>query len=121
MGNIYYLVSVKHTRRDQKYIAFWRPDNCGYAWPLSWAGKYTEEQIKAKPDYYHNGDCTFAVPCELIDSLAVPPEKGYIDNDAGPVVLNKKSYWLTILEFAMEGMLHKPWPQYKGARKGPWS
>jgi hypothetical protein len=112
-----YIVSVKHTQREHAYITVWRPDNKGYAWPLSWAGKYSSEAVEAKRDYYHNGCDTLAVPCVLIDNLAVPPAKGSIDNDAGPVVLNNRVNWKCILEFALPDPLHSPRPQYKGARR----
>lgn len=111
-----YIVSVKHTRREHAYITVWRPDAKGYAWPLSWAGRYTVEQIRAEPDYYHRGDDSIAVPCELLDALAVPPTPGTIDNNAGPVVLNNRTNWKCILEFALHGAMHTPKPQYKGAR-----
>lgn len=113
----FYVVSLKHTRREHAYITVWRPDDKGYAWPLSWAGKYAEGAINASRDYYHRGDDTLAVPCALLDSLAVPPTKGTIDNDAGPVVLNNWANWKCILEFAMPDPLHKPKPEYKGARR----
>ncbi|UGQ44938.1 hypothetical protein [Massilia endophytica] len=112
-----YIVSVKWTRRDSPYITFWRPDDCGYAWPLSWAGRYAEDDVLANKDYYHNGVSTIAVPCMLVDNLGVPPVKGTVDGDAGPVVLNNRTNWNCILEFALPDPLDKPQPQYKGARK----
>jgi len=117
MSDEFYVVSVSHTQREQPYITVWRPENAGYAWPLSWAGKYTEAQIDELPHYYHNGAESFAVPCMLMDNLAVPPTPGTVDNDAGPVVLNTKLNWKCLIEFAKEGVLSKPHPQYKGARR----
>jgi len=112
-----YIVSVKHTNREHAYITVWRPDDKGYAWPLSWAGKYREADVLAQRDYYHRGDDTLAVPCELLDALAVPPTKGTVDNDAGPVVLNNRTNWKCILEFALPEPMHHPQPQYPGARR----
>lgn len=114
---LYYVVSVKHTRRDQDYITVWRPDDKGYAWPLSWAGKYTEAQINDGLDYYHNGFDSFAIPCGAMDALAVPPQPGAIDNNAGPVVLNTRLNWKCLIESAKPGAREKPEPQYKGARR----
>lgn len=116
----FYIVSLKHTRRDSRYITVWRPEDKGYAWPLSWAGKYSEADVLAQRAYYHRGDDTLAVPCSLLDALAVPPIKGTIDGNAGPVVMNNKTNWLCILEFALPNPLHTPQPQYRGAprRKG---
>ena len=113
----FYIVSIKHTQREHAYITVWRPENAGYAWPLSWAGKYAEADVLASRNYYHRGDDTLAVPCALLDSIAVPPAKGTIDNDAGPVILNNRTNWKCILEFAMPNPLHQPHPEYKGARR----
>lgn len=112
-----YIVSLKHTNRETPYITVWRPDNCGYAFPLSWAGKYSQEQVASHPDYYHRGDDTIAVPCAALDALGVAPEKGMIDNDAGPVIINTRENWAAILKAALPGAMHKPRPQYKGARR----
>jgi hypothetical protein len=113
--SLYYIVSLKWTRRDSAYITVWRPHDNGYAWPLSWAGKYTNAQVAATPDYYHNGSSTVAVPCEVLDAIAVPPQPGTVDNDAGPVVMNTKENWSTILAGMDRRPLKKPQPQYKGA------
>lgn len=113
----FYIVSLKHTRREHAYITVWRKDNCGYAWPLSWAGKYSAQQVDENPEYYHNGRSTLAVPCDLLDNLAVPPEKGMVDNDAGPVILNNRTNWRCIIEFHKADPLQRPQPEYKGARR----
>lgn len=86
----YYLVSVKHTRKEDLYITFWRPDNAGYCYPLSWAGQYDEETIRAKPDYYNNLDDTFPVPVHVAEELAISPEPRTVAGDAGPVVQNNR-------------------------------
>lgn len=113
----FYIVSVAHTNRDHRYITVWRPDNCGYAWPLSWAGKYSEAEVKALPDYYHNGTDSFAVPCGVLDELAVPTIPGTVDNDAGPVVMNKWANWKRILEAIPWPPAQQPMPRCKGARR----
>jgi hypothetical protein len=92
-----YIVSTKHTRTDSKFITVWRPDNSGYAWPLPWAGKYGLDAVLAEPDYYNSRRSTIAVPCEVLDSVAVQPEAGCIDGDVGPVVLNNSDNWALIL------------------------
>lgn len=111
----FYIVSVKHTRRDSLYITVWRPNDCGYAWPLSWAGKYTEDRIKEHTDYYHNGYASFAVPCEVLDAMAVTTIPGTVDNDAGPVVMNTRENWLQILAALPWPTKDQPQPEYKGA------
>lgn len=113
----FYVISVTHTNREHQYITVWRPENKGYAWPLSWAGKYSEADIKEHPDYYHSGCSNIAVPCSLLDGMAVPPTPRTIDNDAGPVVLNTKENWKRILAALPWPPQHQPKPQYKGARR----
>lgn len=117
MSHLYYIASLKHTRRENDYITFWRPDNAGYAWPLSWAGKYTAEQVLAEQDYYNNGTCKIAVPCDLVDALGIPTAPGMVDNDAGPVVLNNRTNWRCLIEFAIEPPKSKPQPQHPRARR----
>lgn len=112
----FYIVSVKHTKRSDKYITVWRPNDAGYCWPLSWAGKYSEFDVLENLSYYNRGDDTIAVPCALLDSRSVAPEKGRVDNDAGPVVLNNKENWLKIMELCIRKPMNKPRPQYQGAR-----
>lgn len=45
----YYVISLAHTHRKDKYITLWRPDNKGYCWPLPLAGTYLGYQHG-----YHN-------------------------------------------------------------------
>lgn len=113
----YYVVSVVHTQRENRYITVWRPDNAGYAWPLSWAGRYPQASILESLAYYHQGE-NVAVPCNLLDSIAVAPLPGTVDNDAGPVVLNTKSNWALIISWLAHyepKPLRMPRPEYKGA------
>jgi hypothetical protein len=112
---LFYVVSVRHTKRTDRYITFWRPDSRGYAWPLSWAGKYPIEEISF--EYHNSGDISVTIPCEVADRIAVQPEKGRIDNDAGPVVKNNATNWKTILAAVIEPPSHKPDPQYRGKKK----
>jgi len=53
----YYIVSLKHTNRKDKYITLWRPKNAGYCWPLELAGVYDGYQHG-----YHNSGPTENVP-----------------------------------------------------------
>lgn len=91
---LYYIVDMRPEWSKKAYITVWRPDNKGYAFPLSWAGKYNKEIIEAGGSYYFNKGGTsryvrFPVPCAAVESLATArPAKGHIDGDAGPVLLN---------------------------------
>lgn len=78
--------------RGKPYITFWRANNSGYAYPLSWAGNYTDVEVIAGGKYYTvktgHSLTRFAVPREVAEAMAVPPSPGRIDGDAGPVVPN---------------------------------
>jgi hypothetical protein len=87
MADLYYLVSVKHTHKRDPYITFWRPDNKGYCYALSAAGKYDYPTIARHWDYYVS-DNTFPVPCEMVESIGIAPRAGIVDSDGGPVVQN---------------------------------
>ena len=89
----FYIASVTHTHREHQYVTFWRPEDQGYAWPLSWSGRYTEEQVLDSLEYYNDGWHTIAIPVDVVQRLAVPPFKGTIDGDAGPVVMNTLENW----------------------------
>ena len=113
-----YVISLNHTHRRDPYITIWRPDDRGYAYPLSWAGRYPMERIMEHLDYYNSGHCSVAVPCAVLDSIAVPPKPGLIDGDAGPVVPNTRASWKAILSSVVAPPGHEPKPQFKGAQRG---
>lgn len=99
----FFIASPKHTlgMRHHKYITFWRPDDRGYAWPLSWSGRYSADAVNDPKRYYSDGVDTLAVPCAVVESIAVAPKKGDIDNDAGPVVMNTKENWAYLRQHAV--------------------
>jgi hypothetical protein len=103
----YVIVSVAHTLKADLYITFWRPENKGYAWPLSWSGKYSEEEVLKNMEYYNDGWHTIAVPVDIAEKLALAPKKGMVDNDAGPVVLNTPANWDMLLHAAIRQPLHE--------------
>jgi hypothetical protein len=116
-----FVISVHHTLREHRYITVWRPDDRGYAYPLSWAGRYPRERIMQHLDGYYNDGCrNVSVSCEVLEQLAVDPRKGDIDGDVGPVVLNTRDNWKIILANLVATPPHKPEPTYKGARKRDW-
>ena len=111
----YFIVNLSHLHREHSYVTVWRPDNAGYAWPLSWAGRYPESQVRASLAYYNSGS-NVAVPCEVLEALAVAPGPGMVDNDAGPVVPSNALNWKRILRSVIGPVSYRMVPVYKGAR-----
>ncbi|GFM29233.1 hypothetical protein [Novosphingobium sp. PY1] len=91
----YYIVDVRQEWRHKPYITVWRPDDAGYAYPLSWAGRYSKDRIDANPTYYHKHRWPsqralerFPVACEIVERMGIAPNPREIDGDAGPVIPN---------------------------------
>lgn len=64
----FYILSLPWTREDT--LTWWSPNNSGYTSILEHAGRYSREQVTARPDYYNNGESTIAVPCSDVDAVA---------------------------------------------------
>lgn len=92
MAEEYYIADMRREFRGNPYVTFWRPKNNGYAYPLSWAGKYTEGTVAEGGSYYTTRDgrtlARCAVPVSMADKIATDPGPGMIDGNAGPVVVN---------------------------------
>lgn len=77
---------------SKPYVTFWRPKNANYAYPLSWAGDYTEAEVIDGGSYYTTYEAghliRFPIERSAVEPLAVDPAAGVIDGDAGPVVRN---------------------------------
>lgn len=113
----FYVISLKHTLRNDRYITIWAPDDNGYRWALSRAGKYERDRVMRLLGYYNSGHSDIAVPCHILDEIAVPPIPGHHDNDTGPCVENNRTNWQLILKNIIAPPAYKPAPLYKGARK----
>ncbi len=80
--------------RRYPYVTFWRPDDAGYCYALSWAGRYERSRVIKGGRYYtskiYGGRYyeRFAVPVDAVLAMAVAPRPGVIDGDAGPVLPN---------------------------------
>lgn len=55
----YVILSLKWSRGP--VLVWWQPKNSGYTPNLDDAGRYSAEEIAAKPDYYNNGESTLAI------------------------------------------------------------
>lgn len=70
MKEYYYVISVKHTKRSDRYITLWGPDNAGYRLRLNTSGLYPEERVRANIGYYNSGCDAIAVPRDVVERLA---------------------------------------------------
>lgn len=112
-----FVVNLSHHKQEDRYITFWRPEDCGYAWPLAWAGRYRREDVIKSQGYYNSGYGNIAIPCHAVASMLEDPEPGMIDNNAGPVVRNTKENWLQILAAVVVEPGERPWPLWPGRRE----
>lgn len=112
-----YVISVQHTQRRDRYVTIWRPDDKGYCWALSRAGKYSLEHVMNHPGYYNTGCSNIAVACSVLDAIAVDPIPGHHDNDAGPCVQNTRENWGKIIAAVVAKPGYEIRPEFPGARK----
>jgi hypothetical protein len=106
-----FVLSLTHTLREHRYITLWRPENCGYTWALSDAGRYPQDHVLGQLGYYNSGE-SIAVPCSVLEHLAVAPVRGNHDNDAGPCVENNRENWKLLLAHAIAPPRFRPQPQH---------
>lgn len=112
----YFILSVHHCAREKNFIEFFRPNDSGYALRLHAAGRYTEQQVMERPNYYNDGNCNIAVPCDVIESLSSPAPDGYFDDNGGVVVLNNAKNWRKAIKNAVTKPKYEPKPEYPRAR-----
>jgi hypothetical protein len=83
---LFYIVSLKHTKRTDPFVTLWREDCAGYAWPLPWAGAYTAADIQV---HVISDDSNIAVPKRLVEELSSVSRPGQIESeDIYPVIRN---------------------------------
>jgi hypothetical protein len=67
---LYYVLSLKHSKAADGVLTWWGPSDSGYAFRLESAGRYLESEITANRSYYDDGERTRAIPCDVVDALA---------------------------------------------------
>ncbi len=118
----FYVISVHHTHRPDKYITLWAPDNKGYVLRTNTAGKYSDECVRASLGYYNSGCSNIAVPCTVLDALtatADPRDFCGATPVAQPflVVLNTRANWKALIAHVIEPPAHAVRPEFPGARR----
>ncbi|RKQ95459.1 hypothetical protein [Maricaulis maris] len=88
----YYIADLRPEWRANPYITFWRANNSGYAYPLSWAGRYGQAELIEAINYYWKRDgqslIRFPIHHALVKARGTDPAPGIIDSNVGPVVPN---------------------------------
>jgi hypothetical protein len=88
-GTEYYVVSLKHTGKKDKFITLWRPDNKGYCWPISLAGTYNGFEFG-----YHLSDGNKPVAVKDI-----PPLFFVVDSEGRECIKNSRAVVSFIKEY----------------------
>ncbi len=110
----YIVLSLKHTKRRDKAITLWRPDDRGYCWTLERAGVYQEQHVLQNLGYYNSGCSNVAVPLELVRSLSREVE--YDTKEFGICLPNNAATWKELLTNLIRTPQYQPEPEYRGAR-----
>jgi len=92
LQDLYYILSLKHTKREDYVFNWWGPNSSGYTVNLDLAGKYELSYIEK---YGYNKGDTIAIKCSEIDSIAVKLEYNYDGWEEGRFVLNDEVFWNT--------------------------
>jgi hypothetical protein len=64
----YYILSLKHSHKEDFYIPFWGPDNAGYYLNIEAAGIYSEEDIQ---NNFQTDDGTLPISVKLANDLTI--------------------------------------------------
>ncbi|SCZ33073.1 MULTISPECIES: hypothetical protein [Burkholderia] len=114
----YYVISVHHTMRHHRFITLWCPDDTGYCYRTTRAGKYRGEAIRAKLGYYNSGCANIAVPVDVIDPLTVMTTPAdCLDGPDGPALLNTRANWKALIANVIARPEYQIEPQFPGARR----
>lgn len=118
MPRDYYVISVHHTMRENKFITLWRPDDSGYCFRTTRAGKYGGAAVREKLSYYNSGCANIAVPVDVIDPLtAMTTPADQLDGPDGPALLNTRANWKKLIANVIARPEYPIEPQFPGARR----
>jgi hypothetical protein len=111
----FYIIDLRPEWLRNPCITLWRPDACGYAYPLAWAGKYDEAEVRRGGSYYAQKGKRywqrFPVPCEAVEALAAPLASRIVDCwKEGPHILNTGKNRMALRRARYVPTPLKPWP-----------
>ena len=101
---MYYIISLKHTHKEDKHITLWRPDNSGYCYAQDQAGRY-EEIIEG----YHNGEGdSLPIEVEKLDGFFINSDI-VSKNQVKRCIPNCKQVWdILNLKMTKQGLMVRP-------------
>lgn len=122
MSDLFYVISVKHSHKRDRFITVWRPDNRGYCYRLTrdgagteytGAGQYTREEVEAHLGYYNTGHSDIAVPVDVLHAMAIDvTPRDCLDGPAGgKAVLNTPKNWRVLIDSVIAPPKNKPRPE----------
>ena len=82
---MYYIISLAHTKRHDKYLTLWRPDNKGYCFSKDMAGIYVKPT-----EGYHISEGNMPIDIAEAEQLF---ESFKIDDFEYQRISNNKSTW----------------------------
>ncbi len=62
-------------------VRLWAPEALGYVWAVEQAGVFSAEEIAADPKRYNDRISAAAVPCALVESVAVRGTRKRVPSD----------------------------------------
>jgi hypothetical protein len=74
-SELFYVLSLSHTQHSEKILRWLGPKSWGYVLCLEEAGTYTREQLDSDRPHFDNGIHRLAIPCHVVESMAVPAAK----------------------------------------------
>jgi hypothetical protein len=102
----YYILSLKLSKKRDKWFTFWRSNNSGYVWCIDNAGVYKEKEIMSEQAYYNNMESTLAIETYIVKEFA----KNYnakLDVEGLAIGINSKKFFKFIKEKCPDWKLKK--------------
>lgn len=83
---MYYIISLKHTHKEDKYITLWRPNNSGYCYAKESSGQYS----KIEEGYHNCANNSFPIESSKLEGFFI---NAVIDSEVKQCVPNCKAVW----------------------------
>lgn len=109
---LHYIVAVDRAKNGAPYIALWGAEDVGVHFGLKNAGLVTTDKVVHYLGFYNSGNSSLAVPCDVLDAIAVPNGDSYGYPEEGPFVENNSENWKRILSSLTAAPRFTPKPEF---------